>query len=168
MAKADISSLVRPLHNSPNPIAIPLRELPRKWPSDFGRISDILMATALHWAGIRKRNGKRMSPRVRRRPRRKADRLQAREDASVHSITSSSWCGWTDVLDRQIHLILATIMGTAIFSAAIGENPVDAKLALIEKWDHPIVKDICRRQRRFRGCVGAGQSLSVIAVSLQA
>jgi hypothetical protein len=58
--------------------------------------------------------------------------------------------GVIDVVDRQVQLIIVLLRPAAVFRTAIGQNPQQRQLVLLDQRQDPIVQEIRCRDRRFR------------------
>src|SRR5215469_13264944 len=54
-----------------------------------------------------------------------------------------------DVLDREVELIFVPLRIATILAAAISEHAQQLDIVLIKEWQHPIIEQIRRRDRRL-------------------
>jgi hypothetical protein len=54
--------------------------------------------------------------------------------------------GVVDILDREVELILVTIVGAAMLGIAVGQDPIDVDLVFVEERDQPSIERVGRCQ----------------------
>ena len=55
--------------------------------------------------------------------------------------------GVVDILDGEVELILVALGIAAVFAAAIGQHPAERDAVLLIERQHPVIKQIGRRER---------------------